>query len=112
MTYRLFNRYDDEVELTQVNDDLWKMTVNNTLDTNFRYSYITDDEIYSADPDGGPYIHLGSNKIDVFEDNELKPANIFVYGIELKSDGLYLKISNFTIINSHQPARLKTSGLG
>jgi len=102
MTHRLFNRYNDEVEFTQVNNDLWKMTVNNTLDTNFRYSYITDNEIYSVELYGGPYIQLGFNKVDVLCNNECKPANVFVYGIELKSDGLYLKISNFTIFNDNE----------
>ena len=100
MIYRLFNRYKDIVELSQIDDDLWKMTVNDTLDTNFRYSYITDNEIYSVEPSGGPYIQLGMNKVDVICDNESKPANIFVYGIESKSNGLYLKISNFKIIDN------------
>ena len=70
MRYRLYNRYNDKVELSQIDDDLWKMTINDTLDTNFRYSYFENDEIFSADPDGGPFIKLGMNKIDVFSDNE------------------------------------------
>ena len=82
---------------TQQYKDLWKMTVNCTLDTN---SDIEKDEIFSSYPDSGLFIKLGMNKIDVLSDNEWKQANIFVYGIELKSDGLYLKISNFVILNN------------
>lgn len=100
MKYRLYNRYNDKVELLQIDGDLWKMTVNDTLDTNFRYSYIEKNEIYSADPDGGPYIQLGMNKLDVLSDNEWKQAELFVHGIELKSDGLYFKILNFTILDN------------
>lgn len=92
-----YNIYNDKVELSHIDGDLWKMTVNCTLDTN---SDIEKDEIFSSYPDSGLFIKLGMNKIDVLSDNEWKQANIFVYGIELKSDGLYLKISNFVILNN------------
>lgn len=66
-TYKLYNRYKDNISLEQVDGDTYKLNLPEGSSDMIRVLFGENYKVEAVDPSGGPFIKAGCS-IDLYED--------------------------------------------